>query len=91
MTENLSGALNEPTELSQVLVHLMKGPLYRDTHEKLWSLLLGLRRDVYKRQDRGQLHAEKARDFGCRQRVDLVKQNHRAIIEMCIRDRGERV
>jgi hypothetical protein len=46
MTENLSGALNEPTELSQVLVHLMKGPLYRDTHEKLWSLLLGLRSHV---------------------------------------------
>jgi hypothetical protein len=46
MTDVMSGALNEPTELSQVLIHLMKGPLYRDKHEKLWVLLLGLRSHV---------------------------------------------
>ena len=35
-----------PTDLSLVLVHLMKGPLYRDVHEKHWGLLLGLRNQV---------------------------------------------
>jgi hypothetical protein len=32
--------------LTLVLVQLMKGPLYRDTHEKLWGLLLGTRNSV---------------------------------------------
>jgi hypothetical protein len=32
-----------PSDLSVVVVNLMKGPLYRDTHEKLWALLLGVR------------------------------------------------
>ena len=37
---------NAPTDLSLVLVHLMKGPLYRDVHERYWGLLLGLRNQV---------------------------------------------
>jgi hypothetical protein len=39
-------ANTEPSDLSLVLVHLMKGPLYRDTHDKLWGLLLGVRHQV---------------------------------------------
>ena len=31
-----------PSDLSVVVIHLCKGPLYRDTHEKAWSLLLNL-------------------------------------------------
>ena len=46
MTDVMSGAVNEPSDLSQVLIHLMKGPLYRDMHEKLWTLLLGLRNHI---------------------------------------------
>lgn len=46
MSEAILEAPNEPSDLSVVLVHLMKGPLYRDTHEKLWSLLLGVRNQV---------------------------------------------
>jgi hypothetical protein len=38
--------MGEPTDLSLVLVHLMKGPLYRDSHEKFWGLLLGERNNV---------------------------------------------
>ena len=37
---------NVPTDLSLGLVHLMKGPLYRDVHERYWGLLLGLRNQV---------------------------------------------
>ena len=46
MTEMPIDAPNEPTALSLVLVHLMKGPLYRDVHDKLWDHLLGLRNQV---------------------------------------------
>lgn len=46
MTEMPIDAPNEPTVLSLVLVHLMKGPLYRDVHDKLWGHLLGLRNQV---------------------------------------------
>lgn len=46
MTDTPIDAPNEPTDLSLVLVHLMKGPLYRDVHEKYWGLLLGLRNQV---------------------------------------------
>lgn len=46
MTDSPIDAPNEPTDLSLVLVHLMKGPLYRDAHEKQWGLLLGLRNRV---------------------------------------------
>ena len=46
MTDTPIDAPNEPTDLSLVLVHLMKGPLYRDVHEKYWGPLLGLRNQV---------------------------------------------
>lgn len=46
MTDKPIDALDEPTDLSLVVVHLMKGPLYRDVHEKQWGLLLGLRNQV---------------------------------------------
>jgi len=46
VTDTPIDAPNEPTDLSLVLVHLMKGPLYRDVHEKYWGLLLGLRNQV---------------------------------------------
>lgn len=36
----------QPPDLSLVLIHLMKGPLYRDTYEKLWGLLLAVRTQV---------------------------------------------
>ena len=42
----MSVANTEPSDLSLVLIQLMKGPLYRDTHEKLWGLLLGVRHEV---------------------------------------------
>lgn len=32
-----------PSELSVAVVHLCKGPVYRDTHEKVWELVLALR------------------------------------------------
>ena len=35
-----------PTPLSLVLIQLFKGPLYRDTHDKLWEPLLKLRTPV---------------------------------------------
>ena len=46
MTHTTLDATGEPTDLSLVLVHLMKGPLYRDSHEKFWGLLLGERNNV---------------------------------------------
>lgn len=46
MTGSALDAASEPSELTLVLVQLMKGPLYRDTHEKLWGLLLGTRNSV---------------------------------------------
>ena len=33
----------EPSPLSLVLIQLFKGPLYRDTHDKLWEPMLKLR------------------------------------------------
>ena len=41
MTEPLG-----PSDLSVVVINLMKGPVYRDTHEKPWALLLELRGQV---------------------------------------------
>jgi uncharacterized protein DUF4194 len=35
-----------PSELSMVVINLMKGPVYRDTHEQAWNSLGGLRRQV---------------------------------------------
>jgi len=46
VTDMMSDASTEPSDLSLVLIQLMKGPLYRDTHEKLWGLLLGARHQV---------------------------------------------
>ncbi len=46
MTDTMSVVNPESSDLSLVLVHLMKGPLYRDTHDKLWGLLLGVRPQV---------------------------------------------
>jgi Domain of unknown function (DUF4194) len=36
----------ETSELTPVLVQLMKGPVYRDGHEKVWHQLLGARAQV---------------------------------------------
>lgn len=33
-------------DLSRTLVQLFKGPVYRDTHDKLWDMMLGLRSSV---------------------------------------------
>jgi hypothetical protein len=46
VTDTITTENTEPSDLSLVLVHLMKGPLYRDTYEKLWGLLLGVRHQV---------------------------------------------
>jgi hypothetical protein len=35
-----------PSELSLTVVNLCKGPVYRDTHEKIWACLLHLRSQV---------------------------------------------
>lgn len=35
-----------PSELSVAVVHLCKGPVYRDTHDKAWDLVLALRSQV---------------------------------------------
>lgn len=35
-----------PSELSLMVVNLMKGPIYRDSHERLWASLLKLRPQV---------------------------------------------
>lgn len=35
-----------PPDLSWVVITLMKGPVYRDTHERIWQSLLALRHDV---------------------------------------------
>jgi len=42
----MPGVNTEPSDLSLVLIQLIKGPLYRDTHEKLWSVLIGVRHQV---------------------------------------------
>jgi len=46
VTDMMTDADTEPSDLSLVLIQLMKGPLYRDTHEKLWGFLLGVRHQV---------------------------------------------
>ena len=46
MTDIMPGKATGQPDLSLVLIQLMKGPLYRDSHEKLWGLLLGVRHDV---------------------------------------------
>ncbi|HEY7043651.1 MAG TPA: DUF4194 domain-containing protein [Nocardioidaceae bacterium] len=39
----MSQATLEASELTAVVVQLMKGPVYRDTHEKIWHQLLAVR------------------------------------------------
>lgn len=41
-----STSVDGPSDLSLVLIQLLKGPLYRDTHERLWEPLLKLRAPV---------------------------------------------
>jgi hypothetical protein len=44
MTDEASPA--GPSDLSLAVIHLCKGPVYRDTHEKIWGLVLSLRPQV---------------------------------------------
>ncbi len=46
MTDTMPGSPSGPSDLSLVVIQLFKGPVYRDTHEKLWSLLPCLRTPV---------------------------------------------
>lgn len=46
MNELRAGDPPGPSDLSIVVINLMKGPVYRDTHEKPWALLLGMRPQV---------------------------------------------
>lgn len=46
MTDTAPQVSERPSDLSLVLIHLFKGPLYRDTHEKLWDPMLKLRAPV---------------------------------------------
>jgi hypothetical protein len=43
MTDVETGA---PSGLSVAALHLCKGPVYRDTHEKIWDLVVALRRQI---------------------------------------------
>lgn len=40
------GTTEAPGDLSLILIQLLKGPLYRDTHERLWEPMLKLRARV---------------------------------------------
>ncbi|MCU1495504.1 MAG: Uncharacterized protein JWO62_3268 [Acidimicrobiaceae bacterium] len=46
MTDIAPTADAGPSDLSLAVIHLFKGPVYRDTHEKVWALLLGLRNQI---------------------------------------------
>lgn len=46
MTATRPSAADGPSELSLVVIQLMKGALYRDSHERLWGLLAKLRSRV---------------------------------------------
>jgi hypothetical protein len=46
MTATQTSTAGGPSELSLVVIQLMKGPLYRDSHERLWDPLLKLRSRV---------------------------------------------
>ena len=46
MTAVTPQAPEQPSDLSLVLIQLFKGPLYRDTHEKLWEPMLKLRAPI---------------------------------------------
>lgn len=46
MTATPPSAADGPSELSLLVIQLMKGPLYRDSHERLWPSLAKLRSRV---------------------------------------------
>lgn len=46
MTDAMLPTSEGPADLSLVLIQLFKGPLYRDTHEKLWDPMLKLRAPI---------------------------------------------
>lgn len=46
MTATPARAADGPSELSLVVIQLMKGPVYRDDHERLWEPLMRLRSRV---------------------------------------------
>ena len=46
MTDTAPQVSERPSDHSLVLIQLFKGPLYRDTHEKLWDPMLKLRAPV---------------------------------------------
>jgi hypothetical protein len=46
MTDTALHISEGPPELSVVLIQLFKGPLYRDTHERLWDPMLKLRAPI---------------------------------------------
>lgn len=46
MTAVSPAAPERPSDLSLVLIQLFKGPLYRDTHERLWDALVKVRPSV---------------------------------------------
>ena len=46
MTETMHPPEAGPSDLSLAVIQLMKGPVYRDTHEKIWGLVLSLRHQV---------------------------------------------
>lgn len=46
MTDLTSGVDASPSELSLAVVHLCKGPIYRDDQERLWETLSRVQRQV---------------------------------------------
>jgi hypothetical protein len=46
MSEMPSSTISEPSDLSLVLIQILKGPVYRDTHERIWAHLLESRHQV---------------------------------------------
>jgi hypothetical protein len=46
MTASRTADGTEQAELSVVVVNLLKGPVYRDAHERPWALMLALRNQV---------------------------------------------
>ncbi len=46
MSDTASSTGTAPSDLSMVVIHLMRGPVYRDTQEQVWDPLLRLRREV---------------------------------------------
>jgi hypothetical protein len=40
------GTTEAPSDLSLVVIQLLKGPLYQESHDKLWDSMLKLRAQV---------------------------------------------